>query len=77
MGRHQKLTAESTRAGKSMRQIVEDALDLHFEELIVQQRRAEAARRLLAHRPAPGEVAETWEEMLAIREADMIRRLEG
>ncbi|MFN8099200.1 MAG: hypothetical protein U0Q21_13030 [Dermatophilaceae bacterium] len=74
--RYDQLTAEATRTGRSVADIVRSAIDLHFDEDRDQARRAAAARFLLASADSDSEPGETWEEMLAIQEAELDRRLD-
>jgi len=75
--RYDKLTAEAERTGRSVADIVRTAIDLHFDETRTQVRRRDAARFLLASADKGHGSPETWEEMLAIQEAEMLRRLEA
>lgn len=73
--RYDRLAAEAERSGRSVADIVRSAIDLHFDEERDQARRAAAGRRLLSYPPDPGP-AESWEDMLAIQEAELDRKLE-
>ena len=76
--RYDKLAAEAERTHRSVADIVRSAIDLHFDderaEVRAQERRAAAARFLLASADAGDGAGETWEEMLAIQEAELDRR---
>ena len=74
--RHARLTEEARRTGRSVGDIVRSAIDLHFDEERDQARRAAAARFLLATADTDEGPGETWEEMLAIQEAELDRRFQ-
>lgn len=70
--RYTRLEAEAKERGASVASVVRLAIDHHFDEERDQARRAEAARKLLSYPPDDGP-AETWDEMLAVQEAEITR----
>lgn len=70
--RYARLEAEAKERGSSVASVVRTAIDHHFDEERDQARRADAARKLLSYPPDEGP-AESWEEMLALQEAQITR----
>ncbi|PRY60327.1 ribbon-helix-helix CopG family protein [Knoellia remsis] len=71
--RYARLEAEAKERGSSVAAVVRLAIDHHFDEERDLARRAEAARKLLASADEGEGPAETWDEMMEARAADIAR----